>query len=150
MHVRKLAAVAFFPLVAAMLLAPLAAQTNQGSIAGNVSDPSGAMVANAKVVAREVNTGTTYQTISSSAGTYRFPNVNVGTYNVTVTAEGFKAATLTGVIVQVASTSALDVKLQTGVVTENIEVNAGAPTVASESSDIGTVVSQQQTLQLPL
>src|SRR5579884_3704540 len=118
---------------AMFFIATASAQTNQGSIAGNVSDPSGAMVPNAKIVAREKSTGTAYQTVSSSAGSYRLPNVNVGTYDVTVTAPGFKAATLTGVIVQVATTSALDVKLQTGVVTENVEVSADAPTVQSES-----------------
>ena len=150
MRLRKAALFAFSLLVTTILVSTVTAQTNQGSIAGNVSDPSGAMVPNAKVVAREVDTGTTYQTVSSSAGAYRFPNVNIGTYNVTATASGFKVATLTGVAVQVASTTALDIKLQTGVVTENVEVNAEAPTVASESSDIGTVVTQQQTLQLPL
>jgi hypothetical protein len=65
-----------------MLFSTAVAQTNQGSIAGNVSDPSGAMVANAKIVAKERNTGATYQTVSSSAGSYRLPNVNIGSYGI--------------------------------------------------------------------
>ena len=141
MHLRKLAAIAFFPLAVTLLFSPLAAQTNQGSIAGNVIDPSGAMVANAKIVAKEKNTGSTYETVSSSAGAYRFPNLSIGTYDITATAPGFKAATLTGVLVQVATTSALDIKLQTGTITENVIVNADAPTVQTESADIGTVVT---------
>lgn len=127
-----------------------AAQTNQGSIAGNVSDPSGAMVPNAKIMAKDVNTGATYQTVSSSAGAYRLPNVNIGSYDVTANAPGFKSATLTGVVVEIATTSALDIKLQTGTVTENVVVNANAPTVQTESSDIGTVVGDKQILDLPL
>ncbi len=137
-------------LVMAILLGSAWGQTNQGSIAGNVSDPSGALVPNAKITAKGQSTGSTYETVSSSSGSYRFPNLNIGTYDVTVSAAGFKTATLTGVVVQVATTSALDVKLATGVITENVVVNADAPTVQSESSDIGTVITQKQTLDLPL
>jgi carboxypeptidase family protein len=138
-------------LIALFLLSPLAnSQENQGSIAGNVVDPSGAVVVGAKLTAKGESTGSVYQTVSSSAGSYRFPNVNIGTYDITVSATGFKTTTLTGVLVQVATTSALDVKLATGAVSESIVVNAEAPTVQSESSDIGTVVGTKQILDLPL
>ena len=125
-------------------------QLNQGSIAGNVVDPTGAMVAGAKLTAKGQSTGSVYQAVSSSAGSYRFPNVNIGSYDLTVSAPGFKTTTLTGILVQVATTSALDVKLSTGAISESIVVNAEAPTVQSESSDIGTVVSEKQILDLPL
>jgi len=129
---------------------PALAQTNDGSIAGSVIDPSGALVPNAKIVAREVNTGSTYETVSSSAGAYRFPNLRIGTYDVTATAEGFKSAVLTGILVQTATTAALDIKMQTGAVTENVTVLADVPTIQTESADIGTVVSEKQILDLPL
>lgn len=150
MHLRKLAVFAFFPLVAAMMFSTAVAQSNQGAIAGNVTDPSGALVANAKITATNTQTGVKYETVSSSAGAYRFPNLNIGTYDITTIASGFKTATLTGVLVEVASTAALDIKLQTGTVTENVTVNADAPTVQSESADIGTVVTTKQVLDLPL
>jgi hypothetical protein len=130
--------------------ATLQAQTNQGSIAGNVLDPSGALVSNAKIVATNVATGAVYDTVSSSAGAYRFPNLTIGTYNVTVTATGFKTATLKGVIVQVASVAALDVTLATGSINETVVVNAEAPKIQTESNEIGTVVTQEQVLDLPL
>ena len=137
--------------IALFLWSPLASgQLNQGSIAGNVVDPTGAMVAGAKLSAKGESTGSVYEAVSSSAGAYRFPNVNIGTYDVTVSAVGFKTTTLTGVVVQVATTSALDVKLTTGAISESIVVNAEAPTVQSESSDIGTVVGTKQILDLPL
>jgi hypothetical protein len=133
------------------LLSPMAvSQLNQGSIAGNVVDPTGALVAGAKLTAKSQSTGSVYQAVSSSAGSYRFPNVNIGTYDITVSSAGFKTTTLTGILVQVATTSALDVKLTTGAINESIVVNAEAPTVQSESSDIGTVVGQRQILDLPL
>ncbi|MGA7634612.1 MAG: TonB-dependent receptor, partial [Terriglobales bacterium] len=125
-------------------------QANQGAIAGVVEDSSGAVVPNAKLTATEKSTGTVYTTISSSAGVYRFPNVRIGTYDITVTATGFKSPTLTGIVVQVATTAAIDVKLNAGAVTESILVQADAPTLQTESSDIGTVVDVKQILDLPL
>ncbi|HUK26563.1 MAG TPA: carboxypeptidase-like regulatory domain-containing protein, partial [Terriglobales bacterium] len=138
-------------LLAVALLAGLAvAQTNQGSIAGNVVDPAGALIPNAKIIATDAGTGATYNTVSSSAGFYRFPNLNIGTYTLSASASGFKTAQLTGVLVQVATTTSLDIHLQTGAVTETVEVNANAPTVQTNSSDIGTVVGNRQILDLPL
>ena len=93
----------------AVLLTSVWGQLNQGSIAGNVLDPSGAVVVDAKVTAKNVETGSSYETQSSSAGAYRLPNVSIGTYDVTVSAPSFKAAHLTGVVVQVGTTSALNV-----------------------------------------
>jgi hypothetical protein len=150
MHVRRVNRIVAAALFVAGLVISAAAQTNQGSIAGVVTDPSGAVIANAKIVAKEQNTGTVYQTVSSSAGAYRFPNVNIGTYDVTVSLTGFKTATMTGVLVQTATTAALDIALQTGTVTENVTVISDTPTVQTESSDIGTVVSTKQILDLPL
>src|SRR5271154_3014597 len=126
------------------------AQTNQGSIAGVVVDSTGAVVPDAKLTATEKNTGTVYQTVTTSSGSYRFPNVRIGSYDLTVTAAGFKSQTLTGILVQVATTAALDIKLSPGAVSESIVVQADAPTLQSESSDIGTVVGAKQILDLPL
>src|SRR6201987_4283175 len=134
-----------------LLLAGIAfGQSNQGSIGGNIFDPSGALVGAAKISARDVSTGAVYETVSSSAGAFKLPNMNAGTYDVTATAPGFKTAAYKGVVVQVATTSALDIRLQTGTVAETVSVNADVPTVQSESSDIGTVVSTKQILDLPL
>jgi len=126
------------------------AQTNQGSIAGNVQDASGALVPGANVTAKGVGTGTTYQTISSSAGAYVFPNVQIGNYDVTATAPGFKSAQITGVVVQVGTTSSINITLETGQVNETVTVTGDAPTVETETSDIGTVVTTKQVLDLPL
>src|SRR5271163_2650353 len=125
-------------------------QTNQGAIAGVIEDSSGAVVPNAKLTATERSTGTVYHAVSSSSGSYIFPNVRIGTYDLTVNATGFKSPTLTGIEVQVATTAAVDVKLSAGGVNESVTVEANAPTLQSESSDIGTVVSAKQILDLPL
>src|ERR1700733_4269341 len=89
-------------------------QSNEGSIAGNVVDTSGAVVADAKISAKNVASGTMYETVSSSSGSYRLANLNVGTYDVTVNISGFKTAVLSGVVVQVGTVSSLDITLQIG------------------------------------
>ncbi|MBZ5583116.1 MAG: carboxypeptidase regulatory-like domain-containing protein [Acidobacteriia bacterium] len=126
------------------------AQTNQGAISGNVLDPSGALVPNVAITAKEEATGTTYSTVSSSAGAYAFPNVRIGRYDITATAPGFKAAQLTGVVVQVSTTASLNITLETGAVTETVTVSGNAPTVDSTTADVGTVVTTRQVLDLPL
>src|ERR1700734_977621 len=126
------------------------AQPNQGTISGNVLDSSGAVVPNVKIVATNTATGATYETVSSSAGAYRFPNLTVGHYDLTATGAGFKVATLHGVEVEVATIASLDIKLETGSVNETVVVNADTPKVQTESAEIGTVVTQDQVLNLPL
>ena len=95
----------FVALVLSLLCATAWGQLSQGSIAGNVFDASGALVAGAKLTAKGTETGSTYATESSSAGAYRFGNLNIGTYDVTVSAPSFKTSRLTGVVVQVGTAS---------------------------------------------
>ncbi|TMI28480.1 carboxypeptidase regulatory-like domain-containing protein [Candidatus Bathyarchaeota archaeon] len=133
-----------------MFAAGVQAQTNQGSIAGTVFDPSGAVVAGAKITALSTDTGARYEVASSDAGYFVFPHLNVGTYDVTVGAAGFKTATYKGVVVQVGTISALDAKLEAGAVTQIITVDADAPRLQTESSEIGTVVNPKELTDLPL
>ena len=128
----------------------LLGQTNQGSIAGNVLDPTGALVPNAKITATNKGTGAVYETVSTSAGSYRFSNLNIGTYEVKATAAGFKESLATGVLVQVGTTAVVQMKMETGGATATVQVLGDSPTVEAESSDVGTIVTQKQTLDLPL
>jgi len=133
-----------------LLSAVMFGQTNQGSIAGNVVDPSGALVPNAKLTATNRSTGSVYETVSSTSGSYRFPNVSIGTYDVKVVAPGFKETTSSGVVVQVATVSSLEIRLTAGGANETVMVAADAPTIQTDSQEIGGVVTQKQTLDLPL
>ncbi len=128
----------------------LLAQSNRGAITGAVTDSSGAAVANATVAAKETHTATTYNTNTSQAGDYSFPQLLVGTYDLTFSAPGFKTEQRTGVVVQINTTAALNVQLALGVTTETVTVNADIPTVQSATSDISGVVTPQQVEQLPL
>ncbi len=125
-------------------------QTNRGSITGVVTDPSGAGIAGATVTATGTETGTVYNTVSSSSGDYSFPQVIVGTFTVSANAPNFKTQNRTGVIVQINTPTVINFQLPLGQTAETVTVTANAPTVESTSSDIGAVVSPRQVQQLPL
>jgi hypothetical protein len=137
-------------LVLILLGSSIQAQTNNGAIAGSVLDSTGAAVVGAEVTATGVATHSVYNVVSSSTGAYRLSDLVLGTYNITVTAQGFKAAQLTGVLVQINTVASLDITLQPGDVKETVTVLADAPAIQTETSEIGTVVSSKQILDLPL
>ncbi len=126
------------------------AQSDRGTIAGTVLDSSGAVIQGASITATGANTGAVYKTTSTDTGAYRIPDMQVGVYNLTVTAAGFKTSEQKGLVVQINTTSSLDVTLQPGAVTDTLTVLADVPTLQTETSDIGTVVSTRQIMELPL
>jgi hypothetical protein len=126
------------------------AQTVRGSLAGTVTDSSGAVVSGATVEAKNEGTGDISRTVSSSAGSYRFPELPLGRYDITVSSAGFTSGVYTGVLIQIQQTTALDVTLQPGGVSQTVTVSANAPSLETESSDLGGVVSSRQIVELPL
>jgi hypothetical protein len=145
-HFRWLLVILFVAIAAA----DLAAQTSSGAIAGNIQDTSGAVIPDATVTATNDTTHIVSTTKSTSAGTYRFPNLPLGTYTVTVVAVGFSTATETGVIVQINGTAALDIKLSPGQVSQTITVDASGLRIEAESSEIDGTISNKQIEDLPL
>ncbi len=126
------------------------AQSDRGAIAGTVLDSSGGAIADAKLLATDTETGATYSATTGPTGGYRLFDLRVAVYKVAVSAAGFKTVEKTSVVVQVNSTSGLDFSLQPGDVTETLTVVADAPSLQTESSDIGTVVDKRQIQDLPL
>ena len=145
-HARFLAVLA----VLSFACYPLLAQTNNGGIAGTVLDSSGAAISGAEVTATGAETHTVYTTTSTSTGAYRFLNLVLGTYDVTVTAKGFKTAEVKGIVVEINTVASLDVTLQAGEVKETLTVVADAPHIQAETSEMGTVVSAKEIEELPL
>jgi hypothetical protein len=125
-------------------------QSNAGSLAGTVTDPGGNAIANARVIATNVGTGQTKTTTTESTGAYRFSVLQVGTYSVSAAASGFKTTDRSGVQIQLETTTALDISLEVGATSETVEVSANAPQLQTESSDVGTVVTPEQVVDLPL
>lgn len=140
--------------VTAMLMlagwAPLQAQSVHGTLTGVVTDSTGAVIGGAKVSIINTDTGATYNAISTSIGAYTFEDIALGHYNVTVTDQGFKAAVTKGVLIQIGTTASLNVTLQPGEVTQEVTVTSEGPTLQTQSSDVGGVISEKQITELPL
>src|SRR6478752_7429820 len=107
---------------------PVLAQRITGDIAGEVTDATGAVLPNVTITA--VNTGTNYSrsAVTSDTGAFRIPELPIGTYRVTASAEGFKSAVQTA-DVQVGAVIQASFKLTVGQRTETVEVEGTAPLV---------------------
>ena len=99
------------------------AQTFRGTILGTVTDSSGAAVVGAKVTARNVDTGIERTTTTNESGEYNIPELQIGTYKVTVEKEGFQAAVTSAVSVSVAESRRVDSTLKPGRVNQQIVVS---------------------------
>jgi hypothetical protein len=125
------------------------AQLNSGSMAGVVTDSTGGVISGAKVVATEAASGSVYTTTSSSSGDYVFTSLRPGTYTVTVTAPTFTKAQATGIPVYVTTRASHNFVLEVGKITDTVTVDADAPSLETETSDVGTVLTPEQVEDLP-
>lgn len=137
-----------------VLLLPqfLVAQTAiiHGSLRGAVVDPSGAVIATARVELTEEATGTESSAMTNREGSFLFPALKVGLYSLKITAPGFRTAQVRGVAVQVGQTSTARVSLQAGAVSESVDVTASTPILRSTESTLSTVISRSLVEDLPL
>src|SRR5689334_25116290 len=113
-------------LLSFLLSAAASAQTFRGTILGTVTDPNGALVAGAKVSARNTNTGLERSTTTDDAGNYTVAELPIGPYEVRVEQTGFVASVVSKVSVEVASERRVDVKLNV----------AGAETVVLVATNV--------------
>lgn len=126
------------------------AQLDTGAISGVVSDPAGKVVQGATITANETTTGTTYTTTSSSIGYYGFPSVRPGTYELKISASGFKADLYSGIGVTVGSHVTQDISLVVGSNSESVTVTGGTVTLEKETSEVDAAISPEQVADLPL
>jgi hypothetical protein len=129
---------------------PMRAQLLQGTITGNVSDPSGAAVAGAKLVATEQATRFVRETVTNSVGAYTLPDLPPGTYTVVATVSGFENYSLTGVSVTVQTVVRVDIALTVGGVNQNVTVAAEAAALQADQADVHSTLSQQNLNNLPV
>jgi hypothetical protein len=133
------------------LTAPAAtAQVVTGTIYGTVADPTGAGVPQAAVTATNIATGVSSTTTADAGGNYRFPSLTPGTYNIRVEKQGFDSSVFSGVNVLLDQTARVDARLQVGQVSTTVNVSGAASTVETQTASVGTVVGEQQIVDLPL
>jgi hypothetical protein len=122
-----------------------------GRIRGTVTDPTGAVVPNAKVAVTNVGTGVSRTTTSSATGYYEVPQLLVpGTYKVTVEASGFKKYEAAGISLHVNEVYVVDVSLEVGQLTQTVTVEATPAQVEKTSMELGVTISGNEIVDMPL
>lgn len=119
-------------------------------IKGTVTDPSGAVIPNSTVTATNAATGVVFTTTSQANGDYQFLQLPVGTYNITVTAPGFKTFIATGIPLSIDQQYVEQVKLNLGDSAEKIEVSADAVQVNTSDMQLSNIVDARQIIEYPL
>src|SRR5258706_3458663 len=138
-------------LIACLVLsASLPAQVSTAELAGVVTDASGGSVSGAKVTITNRETGLSREAATDQLGGYIFTLLPPGVYNLTVEAPGFKKFVQNDAQLQVNQRARVDFTLQVGQVTETVEVAATAPLLESQSSSLGSVISERFVGELPL
>jgi len=128
----------------------LLAQLNRATISGNITDPGGAAIPNAKVLARNSGTNSVVETITNGEGQFSFPNLPTGNYDVSAEAASFKRAERKQIELNVREVLRVDLQLQLGSVAETIEVSGELPRLQTDSPEVGTSLSSNQMKDLPL
>src|SRR5690242_4043070 len=138
----------FFAIVIACACAT--AQQITGSIRGSIADPSGAVVQNATVTARDVETGFTRTTTSDNSGNFLLLELPVGHYQLEVSATGFSKYQQAGISLNVNETANVPVKLAVGSQGEKVQVEADAQLIQPTVTNLGQVVTERDIVDLPL
>ena len=133
-----------------LFVAPMFGQRTSGSISGQVTDASGAAIPNATVTLVNKSLGTNRTVTSNGQGEYTFDDVQIGTYEVDVTAASFQNYVATGVVVNVATATRTDAHLAAGGSNETVTVSADQIQVQTESGSLGNIVDGTQVKELPL
>ncbi len=133
-----------------LLASTCVAQTVTGSITGEVTDPSGAVVPGATVTALNLGTGVTTTAKSNAEGVFRIDYLPIGRYQATVTAAGFKSGTIAPFSLEVQQTANFNVRLEVGSVSTSVNVSAIAPILNTTSATLGNVFTATTIANMPL
>ncbi len=125
-------------------------QTSKGSVAGTVTDPTGAAVPKATVLLIQKETSAQRETTTNDAGIYRFDGVNLGTFNLLIKAHGFRDARVNDFSVEANQVANLDIRLELGSAAESVTVEAAAVALQTSEAVRGGNFENQQVVQLPL
>lgn len=133
------------------MAAAAVAQTVTGSIRGAVTDPSGAVIPNAKVTARDLSTGVSTSTITNQAGEYNIQFLPIDTYTVTVSSPGFRTTSIGPFHLEIDQTVKVDAKLQVGNTSTTVNVSSStAPLLQTQNASLGTTITRRTLQTLPM
>jgi hypothetical protein len=129
---------AFLSIASSAVMAQMA---GTGIVGGTITDPSGAALAGATVTLTDAATSSERTTVTNEAGRYLFPNVQPGTYDVTINKAGFRQARLSKQVVNVGSEVSLNVKMELGAVSQTVEVTATNAELQTMNATVGNTIT---------
>jgi len=121
-----------------------------GTITGEVTDATAAVVPGATVTIRNVDTNATRTVVTNADGLYSVPLLQPGIYDVRVEKEGFRGAARSAIELQVQQTARVDFTLAVGQVSETLNVAGQAALLNTEDATVGTVIEERRIVELPL
>jgi len=132
------------------VLLPLAAQNIRSTVTGRITDASNAAVPATTITVTNTDTNQKRAVQSTGTGDYVLPQLEPGPYTLTAEREGFRREVVRKIVLETGQDVRVDISLKIGAVTESIEVEATAPLINADNSNIGGVVEQRKIVELPL
>jgi len=126
------------------------AQEVTATITGTITDPSGAAIAGANVIAKSVERGITYNAASNESGLFRISNLPVGNYELRIEKEGFQTSTYPAFTLVLNQVARIDVEMKVGQVSQTIEVSGSIPVLKTEATQVDTIINASTNDNLPL
>jgi hypothetical protein len=126
------------------------AQTDRGTITGTVADSTGAVIPGVAIEVKNIQTGGAYQAGSSETGNYTLTQLPAGNYELSATLPGFRRFVRTGIMVAVATTLRIDVKLEVGATDESVTVEEASPLLKTESGEVSHNIAYSNVNELPI
>jgi Carboxypeptidase regulatory-like domain/TonB dependent receptor/TonB-dependent Receptor Plug Domain len=137
-------------LIAVLWSIPAGAQVAGGTLAGTITDPSGAGIPQAQLTIKNVATGVERNLTTNENGFYTTTNLLPGIYDLTISAKGFNTEVKSGITINVGARQVFDLAMQIGTVSHRVEVTSEAPAIQLASSDISATVNATTVRELPL
>jgi hypothetical protein len=137
-----------FALLFSLVAVSLAANAQDATIVGTVTDPSGASVPNVKITLTNLETSLVHSAVTSDSGQYAIPELKIGHYNAKAEAPGFKVAEQKDLVLQVGDRARVDFQMQLGGAQETVTVEANAIRIQSDSGEQSNVITGQQISQI--
>jgi hypothetical protein len=138
------------PLLVLVATALLAQVVITSTILGNVTDPAGAVIPDAKVTLTNVDTGVKWKATTTFSGDYRFPNLIAGHYTVEVAKEGFGNSVSTPVALENGTIQRINLGLKVGRTTETVQVSSAAELLKTDDASLSEVIENKFVQDLPV